>query len=179
MAILQITELTLKLQGIPESISAAICSFPSVENAVRTVIQTIQMGIPMARMELVDSQTIEACNDYFNEDMHVSPHLFLEFHGSEDAVNEQSKIVSEIAESFSGSNFKWSSRQEERNKLWKNRHNAFYAVVPEALVAAIPPSEAFAPGSTGKNKPLSFIKEFKSSLVTPGCITTSISSELT
>ena len=72
-----ITELTLKLQGIPESISAAICSFPSVDNAVRTVIQTIQMGIPMARMELVDSQTIEACNDYFNEDMHVSPHLFL------------------------------------------------------------------------------------------------------
>ena len=82
-----ITELTLKLQGIPESISAAICSFPSIDNAVRTVIQTIQMGIPMARMELVDSQTIEACNDYFNEDMHVSPHLFLEFHGSEDSVN--------------------------------------------------------------------------------------------
>ena len=143
-----ITELTLKLQGIPESISAAICSFPSVDNAVRTVIQTIQMGIPMARMELVDSQTIEACNDYFNEDMHVSPHLFLEFHGSEDSVNEQSKLVSEIAESFSGSNFKWSSRQEERNKLWKNRHNAFYAVkskYPEhnaiATDACVPISE--------------------------------------
>ena len=123
-----ITELTLKLQGIPESISAAICSFPTVKNAVQTVIQTIQMGIPMARMELVDSQTIEACNEYFKENMIISPHLFLEFHGSEDSVIEQSKIVSEIAKSFSGSNFKWSSKPEERNKLWKNRHNAFYAV---------------------------------------------------
>ena len=75
-----ITELTLKLQGIPESISAAICSFPSVDNAVRTVIQTIQMGIPLSRMELVDCQTIEACNEYFKENMLVSPHLFLEFH---------------------------------------------------------------------------------------------------
>ena len=123
-----ITQLTLKLQGIPESISAAICSFPTVDDAVRTVIQTIQMGVPMARMELVDSQTIEACNEYFKENMLVSPHLFLEFHGSESSVKEQSELVSEIAENFSGSNFKWSSKPEERTKLWKNRHNAFYAV---------------------------------------------------
>ena len=123
-----ITQLTLKLQGIPESISAAICSFPTVNDAVQTVIQTIQMGIPIARMELVDSQTIEACNEYFKENMLVSPHLFLEFHGSENSVKEQSETVSEIATNFSGSNFEWSSKSEERNKLWKNRHNAFYAV---------------------------------------------------
>ena len=123
-----ITQLTLKLQGIPESISAAICSFPTVNDAVQTVIQTIQMGIPIARMELVDSQTIEACNEYFKENMLVSPHLFLEFHGSENSVKEQSETVSEIAASFSGSNFEWSSKPEQRNKLWKNRHNAFYAV---------------------------------------------------
>ena len=123
-----ITQLTLKLQGIPESISAAICSFPTVNDAVQTVIQTIQMGIPIARMELVDSQTIEACNEYFKENMLVSPHLFLEFHGSENSVKEQSETVSEIATNFSGSNFEWSSKSEQRNKLWKNRHNAFYAV---------------------------------------------------
>ena len=123
-----ITELTLKLQGIPEAISAAICSFPTINDAVQTVIQTIQMGIPMARMELVDSQTIEACNDFFKENMNVSPHLFLEFHGSECSVKEQSELVSEIAENFFGSDFKWSSKPEDRSKLWKNRHNAFYAV---------------------------------------------------
>ncbi|MAI97815.1 MAG: 2-hydroxy-acid oxidase [Rhodobacteraceae bacterium] len=123
-----ITELTLKLQGRPESIAAAICAFPTVDSAVKTVIQTIQMAIPMARMELVDTETIQACNQYFQENMPELPHLFLEFHGSETSVKEQSELVSEIASSLSGSDFKWSSKSEERNKLWKARHQAFYAV---------------------------------------------------
>ena len=123
-----ITELNLKLQGRPESIAAAICAFPSVDDAVKTVIQTIQMAIPMARMELVDTETIQACNSYFQENMSELPHLFLEFHGSESAVKEQSEIVADIAYSLSGSDFKWSSKAEERNKLWKARHQAFYAV---------------------------------------------------
>ena len=122
------TELTLKLQGRPESIAAAICAFPTVDKAVQTVIQTIQMAIPVARMELLDTETILACNEYFKESMSLSPHLFLEFHGSEASVREQSEIVSEIASSLSGSDFKWSSKSEKRNKLWKARHNAFYAV---------------------------------------------------
>ena len=122
------TELTLKLQGRPEAIAAAICAFPTVNQAVQTVIQTIQMAIPIARMELVDTETIQACNEYFQETMPEAPHLFMEFHGSESSVMEQSEIVSEIANSFSGSDFKWSSKAEERNKLWKARHHAFYAV---------------------------------------------------
>ncbi|MDG2355615.1 MAG: FAD-linked oxidase C-terminal domain-containing protein [Paracoccaceae bacterium] len=122
------TELTLKLQGRPEAIAAAICAFPTVDDAVQTVIQTIQLAIPMARMELVDAETIQACNKYFQENMSELPHLFLEFHGSETSVREQSEIVAEIAASLSGSNFKWSTKSEERTKLWKARHHAFYAV---------------------------------------------------
>ena len=122
------TELTLKLQGRPEAIAAAICAFPTVDDAVQTVIQTIQLAIPMARMELVDAETIQACNKYFQENMSELPHLFLEFHGSETSVREQSEIVAEIATSLSGSNFKWSTKSEERTKLWKARHHAFYAV---------------------------------------------------
>ncbi len=123
-----ITELTLKLQGRPEAIAAAICAFPTVDEAVQTVIQTIQMAIPMARMELVDTETILACNEYFGEAMPPLPHLFLEFHGSDSSVREQSEIVSDIAASLGGSDFKWSSKSEKRNKLWKARHHAFYAV---------------------------------------------------
>ncbi|MEI8397368.1 MAG: FAD-linked oxidase C-terminal domain-containing protein [Rhodospirillaceae bacterium] len=124
-----ITEVTLRLYGIPEAISVAVCSFKSVADAVSTVIATIQLGIPIARMELLDARAIAAVNAYSKLDLSETPTLFLEFHGSDAAVAEQSKAVSFIAGEFHGSDFQWAMRPEERTRLWQARHNAYYAAM--------------------------------------------------
>jgi D-lactate dehydrogenase (cytochrome) len=124
-----ITELTLRLHGVPEAVSAAICAFDDIEAAVNTVITTIQMGIPMARIEFVDAKMARAFNGYARADMPEKPHLLLEFHGSEQAVEEQARRVGEIVAEMGGGNFQWSNKTEERNALWKMRHNAAYAAM--------------------------------------------------
>ncbi len=122
-----ITEMTVRLQGQPEAISAAICAFEDIDNAVNTVIQTIQMGIPMARIEFVDDVTVGGLNGYFKTDLPAKPHLFMEFHGSDTSVAEQAEIVGEIAAEHGGSAFEWSAKTEDRNRLWHMRHNAYFA----------------------------------------------------
>jgi len=122
-----ITELTLKLHGRPEAMSAALCAFPSIDSAVQTVISTIQAGVPIARMEFIDSETAKILNGYSKETMENLPHLFLEFHGSQASVMEQAELVKEIASEFQSSGFQWSYKEEDRNRIWKMRHNALYA----------------------------------------------------
>ncbi len=123
-----ITEVTLKLHGIPEAISGGTCSFPDVKSACDAVILTIQSGIPVARIELMDALQVKACNAYSDLGLEEAPTLFLEFHGSESSVREQSEMFGEIAESFGSSDFKWATRTEDRNKLWSARHDVFWAV---------------------------------------------------
>jgi D-lactate dehydrogenase (cytochrome) len=123
-----ITELTLRLQGIPQAISAATCSFPDVEAACRAVIATIQYGIPMARIELLDELQVRACNAYSKLDLPESPALFLEFHGTPAGVEEQAKEFGAIAEEFGGDRFHWETREEDRARLWQARHDAYFAV---------------------------------------------------
>ncbi len=122
-----ITELTVRLQGQPESITAAVCPFPDMESAVNTVIATIQMGIPMARIELVDPTAIRAVNNANDMTMPVVPHLFVEFHGSTAGAKEQAETFGEIARDFGCLGFEWSANLEERNRLWSARHNFYYA----------------------------------------------------
>ena len=123
-----ITELTLRLQGQPEATAAAVCEFPDAENAVNAVITAVQMGLPMARIEFLDGATIAAINAYSKMDMKECPHLFFEFHGSDDGVREQSERMAEIASEFNGGGFQWSTKTEERNALWTARHNAYFAM---------------------------------------------------
>ena len=122
-----ITEITLRLYGIPESITAAVCTFPDVDSAVDTVITTIQCGIPVARVELLDEVQIDAINRYSKTELEVAPTLLLEFHGSENYAAEQAQTVQELALDNGGSNFQWTSNTEERNRLWQARHDAAYA----------------------------------------------------
>ncbi|TDI56539.1 MAG: FAD-binding protein [Alphaproteobacteria bacterium] len=124
-----ITELTLRLQGIPEAISAAVCGFPTIKAACDTVIATIQHGIPVARIELLDALQIKACNAYSNLSYDEVPTLFLEFHGSPASVAEQAERFGQIAAEFGGGSFDWTSREEERNRLWQARHDAYWAVL--------------------------------------------------
>ena len=122
-----ITEVTLRLYGIPEAISAAICTFPTVTDAIDTVIQIIQAGIPVARIELLDELSIEAVNAYSKMNLKVAPTLFFEFHGTAASVREQAEMASGFAEEHGGAGFEWTENQEARNKLWAARHTAFYA----------------------------------------------------
>jgi len=124
-----ITELTLRLYGIPEAISAAVCAFPSIEAAVNTVILTIQNGVPVARIELLDEAQIDAINKYSKLDNKIAPTLFFEFHGTEAGVAEQVELVKEIADDHGGDDFRWATTQEERSKLWQARHDAYYAAL--------------------------------------------------
>ena len=124
-----ITEITLRLYGIPEAVSAAVCAFPTVADAVDTVILTIQSGVPVARIELLDSRQMEAVNRYSKLDYAVAPTLFFEFHGTERGVAEQAETVQAIAADLGGENFAWATRPEDRDKLWKARHDAYYASV--------------------------------------------------
>ncbi|GMG83279.1 FAD-linked oxidase C-terminal domain-containing protein [Paralimibaculum aggregatum] len=122
-----ITELTLRLHGQPEAISAATCAFGRLEDAVQTVIETIQMGVPVARIELLDPLTIRGFNGYSGYDMPELPTLFLEFHGSEASVAEQAETVGAIAGENGGRGFDWTREPEARNRLWAARHSAYYA----------------------------------------------------
>jgi len=121
------TELTLRLYGQPEAISSAVCAFSSIEDAVNAVIATIQIGIPMARIEFVDPATAAAFNLYANASMPEAPHLMIEFHGSDAAVAEDARRFGEIVADFGAQEFRWSDRAEDRNALWKMRHDAYYA----------------------------------------------------
>ena len=122
-----ITSLTLKLAGIPQAISGGVCPFPSVEAACNAVIMTIQMGIPVARIELVNALQMRAMKTYSKLDYPESPCLFLEFHGSEASVAEQAETFGEIAAEFGGGPFQWTTVAEERAKLWKARHDAYWS----------------------------------------------------
>ena len=122
-----ITEITLKLYGIPEVIAGGRVSFTSIKDAADTVITTIQSGIPVARIELLDAIQVKACNLYSKLSLPEEPLLLLEFHGSKKSVDEQSELFGEIALDFGGNNYEWTSNNEERNKLWKARHDAYWA----------------------------------------------------
>lgn len=122
-----ITEVTLRLYGIPQAISAAVCSFPKLEDAVNTTITTIQSGIPVARIELLDDVQMDALNRYSCLQYPVAPTLFLEFHGSDASVAEQTETVQAIAAEFGGGDFQWATQAEQRSKLWQARHDAAYA----------------------------------------------------
>jgi len=123
-----ITEVTVRLYGLPEAMSAAVCPFSSLEGAVNTVVETIQMGIPIARIELIDEMLIDVINRFSDFDYPLEPTLFMEFHGSDNAVKEQAEMVEEIANSHGGHGFQWASRPEERNKLWQARHDGFLSL---------------------------------------------------
>ncbi len=123
------TEITLKLYPLPEAISAAICSFPSIEAAVRTTIQIIQMGIPIARVELIDAHTVRMVNAYAKLGLREEPMLLMEFHGSPAGVQEQAETVQEIARDHGGQAFEWAVTPEERTRLWTARHNAYFAAI--------------------------------------------------
>ena len=122
-----ITELTLRLQGIPEAMSSATCSFPSIEAACSAVIMTIQMGVPVARIELLDPLTVKAVNAYSKLSLPERPLLLLEFHGSESSVAEQAETFGEIAGDSGGTGFAWTTSPEERTKLWQARHDVYWA----------------------------------------------------
>ncbi len=126
-----ITELTLRLYGIPEAISAAVCAFPSIGDAVDTVIATIQSGVPVARIELLDEAQMAAINQYSKLDHKVAPTLFFEFHGSPAGVEEQSETVKALAGERGGGDFRWATTPEARSKLWQARHDAYYAALAQ------------------------------------------------
>jgi D-lactate dehydrogenase (cytochrome) len=131
------TEITLKLYGIPEVIAGGRVSFPSVKDATDAVIMTVQAGIPLARIEFLDTAQVIAVNNYSKTNLPEAPLLLLEFHGSETSVKEQSELFGEIASDFGGNDFEWTSNNEDRNKLWKARHDAYWsckAVRPEAEI---------------------------------------------
>jgi D-lactate dehydrogenase (cytochrome) len=122
-----ITEITLRLAGIPEAISAATCQFPSVAAACESVIQTIQSGLPIARIELADALTMQAFNAYSKLDLPEAPMLFVEFHGSDSGVKEQTARFGEIAAEHGGGPFRFAVQPEERSRLWQARHDAYWA----------------------------------------------------
>jgi len=122
-----ITDITLKLHGIPEAISAGVCPLPSVEAACNATIAAIQSGIPVARIELLDALMVKASNQYSKLALPESPMLFLEFHGSESSVAEQSDRFGEIARECGGGPFEWATRAEDRSRLWQARHDAYFA----------------------------------------------------
>lgn len=121
------TELTVKLYPIPEAISAAVCTFPSIAAAVQTVIQTIQLGVPVARIELLDALSLKAINIFSKTTLAEAPTLFFEFHGSPAGVEEQAQTVQAIADELGGANFAWATRPEDRTRLWQARHDAYFA----------------------------------------------------
>ena len=125
-----ITEVTLRLYGRPEAVRAAVCPFESMGGAANTVIQTIQLGIPVARIEIIDEAQLRVVNAYSKTNYPLAPTLFFEFHGiSETAVEDQIRAVEEIAREHGARGFKWAASLEDRNTLWQARHNAYYATV--------------------------------------------------
>ena len=127
-----ITEITLRLFGLPEAVSAAVCAFDSMEAAVETVIATIQLGIPVARVELLDEVMIDAVNRYSNLSYASKPTLLFEFHGTSTAsVTESATAVQELGGERGGSNFQWATTPEDRTRLWQARHNTLYAALAQ------------------------------------------------
>jgi D-lactate dehydrogenase (cytochrome) len=122
-----IVEITLKLQGIPEAISAGVCPFPTVKAACDATILTIQSGLPVARIELLDALQVRACNLHSKLNLPETPMLFVEFHGTEDGVKEQSERFGEIAGELGGGPFDWATRAEDRTRLWQARHDVYWA----------------------------------------------------
>ncbi|HVE97605.1 MAG TPA: FAD-linked oxidase C-terminal domain-containing protein [Mycobacteriales bacterium] len=122
-----ITELTVRLFGVPEAISAAVCAFPDVRSAVSAVMEAIQLGVPVARIELLDDVQIAACNAFSDLTLAVAPTLFFEFHGTTRGVAEDAETVQQICAGYGGTAFEWATRAEERSRLWTARHNAYYA----------------------------------------------------
>ena len=123
------TEITLKLYPLPEAVSAAVCTFPSIDAAVQTTIQIIQAGIPIARCELLDANAIRGVNAYSKLNLREAPMLLMEFHGSEAGVKEQAQSVQELAGEHGGTHFEWASTPEERTKLWTARHKSYFAAL--------------------------------------------------
>ena len=123
------TEITLRIYPLPEAISAAICSFPSIADAVHTVIETIQLGVPIARVELIDANTVRMVNAYAKLGLREEALLLMEFHGSPAGVQEQAETVQELASSHGGQSFEWATTPEERTRLWTARHNAYFAAI--------------------------------------------------
>ena len=124
-----LTEVTLKLFPLPEAVSAAICHFPSIDAAVQTTIQTIQMGVPIARCELLDAHAIRAVNKHSKLGLREAPMLLMEFHGTPASVKEQSATVQALAREHGGEDFQWASTPEERTKLWAARHQSYFAAL--------------------------------------------------
>ena len=124
-----ITKLTLQLHPQPEAISAGIVAFDSMQQAVKAVIATIQMGLPMARIEFVDGATAQAFNEYAGAEMRIQPHLLFELHGSDASVAENAELFCDICQEYGGAGFQWSALPEERTALWTMRHNGYYAVL--------------------------------------------------
>lgn len=122
-----ITEMTVRLHPLPEAVSAAVCAFPDVDSAVRTVIQTIQLGVPVARIELLDALTVEAVNRFSKTALREAPMLFFEFHGSPAGVEEQAQTVQALAAENGGEDFEWATRPEDRTRLWSARHDVYFA----------------------------------------------------
>jgi D-lactate dehydrogenase (cytochrome) len=124
-----ITEVTLKLSPVPEAVSAAVCSFSDIEDAVNSVIEVLSSGIPVARIELIDEIQMDAINRYAGLDYEVAPTLFFEFHGSEASVVEQAERTESILNSHGAKAFRWATGEGERDRLWEARHNGYYAVI--------------------------------------------------
>jgi D-lactate dehydrogenase (cytochrome) len=142
-----ITELTLRLHGIPESIAAAVCPFATLGGACTTAITAIQSGLPLARIELLDELQIRACNLYSKLALTEAPTLFVEFHGSDSAVAEQTAMFEAIARDNGGGDFQWSTRPEERSKLWQARHDAAYSCLMLRPGAQVTPTDVCVPAS--------------------------------
>ncbi|GAA0655694.1 FAD-binding oxidoreductase [Brevundimonas lenta] len=124
-----ITEIQVRLHGIPEEVASAVCTFETLEGAVNTVIDAVQYGLPMARMEVLDALQMKAVNAYSHTDYPEQPTLFLEFHGTPAGVKEQAEIFGELASGHGGGDFQWSTAQEDRDRLWDARHKAYFAAL--------------------------------------------------
>ena len=122
-----ITEVTVKLYPQPESVSAAICHFPSIDDAVKTTIEVIQLGVPIARCELLDANAVRAVNQHDKLSLREAPMLLMEFHGSAASVAEQARTVQDLARGHGGETFEWATTPEDRSRLWTARHRAYFA----------------------------------------------------
>ena len=140
-----ITELTVRLHPVPEQVASAICAFETVEGAIATVQETVQYGIPVGRVEFLDTYSIESTNLYSGMDLKVAPTLFFEFEGTPAWVEEQSTIVAEIAAANGGSNFQWSTDAEVRARLWQARHNHYWAIKSRRIGCEIYTSDICVP----------------------------------
>lgn len=124
-----VTEVTVRLYPVPEAMSAAVCNFPSLADAVAAVIETIQLGVPVARCEFVDEVMVRAINAHSKTALREAPTLFFEFHGSEASAREQAETVQEVSRAHGGQDFEWATRPEDRTRLWNARHNAYFAAL--------------------------------------------------